>query len=252
MVFNPSTLVLPRAGQGIRKMAVERLLHVFRGLSVMFAVGGLLLGIIVPDGLHVVVFFAVFPVMAGALIFIRRQDRVIERLSLAATGEIAVAEVLDRLRASGGRVFHHMLPGNSKIGDIDHILVHPSGVYVIETKTINPENDKSAKVPFNVWKRHDGKRSAGEQARDAAVWVAAQTEAALGRRLWIQAVLCYPFCDQPMSAAGGHVTVVNGKGLYEYIRRRPAVLTPNDVGTISRRLRGVQLLQQEEAEGIAA
>jgi hypothetical protein len=51
-------------------------------------------------------------------------------------GERAVAEYLEPLRAEGFRVFHDVpAEGRRKSFNIDHVLIGPTGVSVIETKT---------------------------------------------------------------------------------------------------------------------
>jgi hypothetical protein len=57
--------------------------------------------------------------------------RKFRNLNRGERGEMKVAEVLDQLRSLGYRSFH----GLSYVGyDIDHVVVGPAGVFVIETK----------------------------------------------------------------------------------------------------------------------
>ncbi|QDU74940.1 Nuclease-related domain protein [Bremerella volcania] len=60
-------------------------------------------------------------------------------------GEMAVAEELNLLMLEGCRVFHDV---PIEYGNIDHVVVSPSGVFAIETKTVTklPEKGMNAKV----------------------------------------------------------------------------------------------------------
>jgi len=66
-----------------------------------------------------------------AAIALRRLFPRFRNLNRGERGEIKVAEVLDELRSLGYRPFH----GLSYVSyDIDHVVVGPAGVFVIETK----------------------------------------------------------------------------------------------------------------------
>ncbi len=71
-----------------------------------------------------------YAVMAVGLV---RRRRWHEKLRLGYRGERAVGEELNRLMLDGCRVFHDV--PLSKDWNLDHVVVAPSGVYAIETKT---------------------------------------------------------------------------------------------------------------------
>ncbi len=71
-----------------------------------------------------------YAVMAVGLV---RRRRWHEKLRLGYHGERAVGEELNRLMLDGCRVFHDV--PLSKDWNLDHVVVAPSGVYAIETKT---------------------------------------------------------------------------------------------------------------------
>lgn len=56
------------------------------------------------------------------------------QLRLGMLGEQVVGQMLERLRASGYEVFHDTRGAKH---NIDHVLVGPTGVYVIETKALS-------------------------------------------------------------------------------------------------------------------
>ena len=71
-----------------------------------------------------------YAVMAFGL---ARRRKFHERLRLGYRGERAVGEELNRLMLDGCRVFHDV--PLSKNWNLDHVVVAPSGVFAIETKT---------------------------------------------------------------------------------------------------------------------
>jgi Nuclease-related domain len=71
-----------------------------------------------------------YALMAVGLV---RRRRGHEKLRLGYHGERAVGEELNRLMLDGCRVFHDV--PLSKDWNLDHVVVAPSGVYAIETKT---------------------------------------------------------------------------------------------------------------------
>ena len=82
------------------------------------------------SGGHIVLMALAVLAWAGPLIYLLGRRR---NLSLALRGERAVAEELSRLMLEGCHVFHDY-PAGPK-WNIDHIIIAPSGVYAVETKT---------------------------------------------------------------------------------------------------------------------
>jgi hypothetical protein len=99
-----------------------------------------------------------------------RQD--FKLLKQARDGERFIGQCLERLRESGYRVLHDIV-GNGF--NIDHVLIGPTGVYTVETKTIS----KPAKGPCEI--AYDGEtvsvngftpdRNPVVQAKAQANWI---------------------------------------------------------------------------------
>ena len=71
----------------------------------------------------------------------RSGKETLRRLKLGRDGEREVGEMLEKLRASGYHVFHDFC---GEDWNIDHVLVGPSGVYTVETKTLmKPKRGRS-------------------------------------------------------------------------------------------------------------
>ena len=65
--------------------------------------------------------------------------------ALGLDGELATAEELNQLMLDGCRVFHDV---PIRYGNVDHVVVSPSGVYAVNTKMLGkrPKNDGNAEV----------------------------------------------------------------------------------------------------------
>jgi hypothetical protein len=115
---------------------------------------------------------------------------------LGLLGERIVAEELNQLMLDGCRVFHDFPAG--RIGNIDHIVVAPSGVYVIETKTWRKRGKANAKdyeVTFDGRKLlfpHRVETDALDQARDLAVHLSEKLTAATAEPVEVKPILTFP------------------------------------------------------------
>ncbi len=117
----------------------------------------------------------------------------VESLRLGRDGEQAVGEFLDRLRESGYRVFHDIVGGKF---NIDHVLIGCSGIYTIETKTVNKYVKGIQKIQY------DGEsvsingfvpdRNPISQAKAQAAWLKDLIKELTGRSLQVQPVVLYP------------------------------------------------------------
>jgi hypothetical protein len=68
------------------------------------------------------------------------------QLKLGRDGERAVGQELEKLRERGYRVYHDFLAGDF---NIDHIVVGPTGVFAVETKTFRKPKDPDAKISYD-------------------------------------------------------------------------------------------------------
>lgn len=74
------------------------------------------------------------PLAAWAGLRCRKALRVLRRMKQGRDGERIAGESLEKLRAYGYEIFHDIVAGNF---NIDHVLVGPSGIYALETKTLS-------------------------------------------------------------------------------------------------------------------
>jgi hypothetical protein len=80
-----------------------------------------------------------FSILAGGLVLwsclrIRRTVGNLRNVCRGRDGERIAGESLEKLRKHGYEVFHDLVAGNF---NIDHVVIGPSGIYAIETKTLS-------------------------------------------------------------------------------------------------------------------
>lgn len=163
----------------------------------------------------------------------RARDTV-RRLRLGRDGERQVAEALEQLRERGYRVLHD-IQGDGF--NVDHLLVGPQGLFLIETKA----RSKPMQGPVNV--RYDGdavtvagsrpRRNPIHQATALASWVADLVEESSGRRCFVRPVVLFPGWFIDITVRNPTVWVLNPKMLAAFIDREPTRLGPEDVELIS-------------------
>jgi hypothetical protein len=105
-------------------------------------------------------------VLPGMLLLTRKAIQMIAQqrnLSLGFRGERAVGEELNKLMFDGCFVFHD-IPGDAE-WNIDHVVVAPTGVFAIETKTRRKGRCPKGKRDYEVV--YDGKRLEYPHCKDS-------------------------------------------------------------------------------------
>jgi hypothetical protein len=142
-----------------------------------------------------------------------------------AAGERAVGARLDRLRPSGVRILHdRQVPGRRT--NIDHVVVAPSGVYVVDTK------NHAGKVSST----RDGLRVAGRRCDQMVTGVHAQMAVVrdvLGDQILpsdvIHGVLCFTRAELPwIRSTPKDIALLSPRGLCRMLRK-PGPLTSDQV-----------------------
>lgn len=169
-------------------------------------------------------------------------------LKLGRDGERAVAEVLDRMRESGFRVFHDVMgPGFN----VDHLLVGSKGIFVIETKTVSKSHPDATIQYDGEQVSVDGfkpDRDPVRQATAIAKWVQDLVQESCGRRCHVRPVVLFPgWRVQPMKRPLPPVWILSGKELPSFIEHEPAALKPEDVKLVAFHLS--RYMRSEAAEG---
>jgi hypothetical protein len=154
-------------------------------------------------------------------------------LRLAIRGEKAVGETLDGLKRDGYRVIHDIV---APTFNIDHVLIGPTGVYMIETKTRSKyANHRDVHVKYDG--QHvlvDGyapDRDPVQQAQALADRVAELLEKTAGKRFSVRPVVVFPGWWVDPQPKGVAVWVLNDKAVADFVKHEDRVL---DEPTIAR------------------
>ena len=178
-----------------------------------------------------------------AVVYVCKAIPRIKRLQLGLDGEIAVGQLLEELRASGYIVLHDLIEvrGNKRF-NIDHVLVGPGGIFVIETKTRSKPGAGRAVVIY------DGKmvRVGGGPPDDAPInqatanarHVRSILQEVTGRSgIAVQGVVLYPGWYVRSHSQRSDVKVMNPKMFQIYAQKEPKRLKSEDVALYSTRLK---------------
>jgi hypothetical protein len=189
----------------------------------------------------------VFVVLLGVSVYVKYVIKLVgllERRSdsrLGASGERAVGEELNRLMTEGCHVFHDF-PLDQK-GNIDHVVVAPTGVYAVETKTRRKGEPAGRQKAHEVI--YDGKglqfpgwydKEHVIQTRNEARSLSDFLGRGVGFAVPVKPVLTFPGWHVT-SRASGDVLVLNPKMIRSaVIEEGSPTLTPDEIKRIALRL----------------
>jgi hypothetical protein len=155
-----------------------------------------------------------------SLLLFRRWNK-ISNYWLGFQGERAVAEELNQLMRKGCVVFHDLqMPER---GNIDHIVVAPSGLFVVETKARRKRRAKEGREEHKII--YDGKVLHTPQGTDTsslaqvernAAWLADQLSKALAEPIRVTPILTFPgwFIER---SGRSYINVVSHKNIGQVI-----------------------------------
>jgi hypothetical protein len=183
--------------------------------------------------------------MVRSLQVLWKLEEEIRRWRFGMRGEQAVAEKLARgeVAAAGYRVFHD-LPAESrgKKFNIDHVVVGPGGVFVLETKA-RPRRKAKWDQPEHVV-IFDGEvlqfpwcydKKAPRQVEASAAWLGRLLEGYAPRDVRIHPVIVVPgwFAREPQNH---RIRVMNAEYLVEHIARAKPIYEERELAPVVRRL----------------
>jgi len=153
-----------------------------------------------------------------------------KRLALARDGEREVGQFLDTLQRDGARVLHDI---REKAFNVDHVVISPHGVFVIETKTYSkPAQGKplirvtKGQIFINGYRPdHDPL----EQAQALGRWIHDLLYETTGKHYPIQPVVLFPGWYIENSTADPRAWVLNPKALPSFIQHSPKRLPESDI-----------------------
>ena len=169
--------------------------------------------------------------------FLVRLWRQFVRLHKGLRAELKVGDNLDLLQHRGARVIHDIqCIGKKARYNIDHCVIHPSGIWVIETKYVSPGRHGILDVSEEGLRCGPKKLGDGalRQARRNAFEIRDVIYKATARKVWIHpAVLVEGFTIRGESE---FCRVDNVQGFLAYIRSLPSHLSPQEIKSISEAL----------------
>jgi hypothetical protein len=144
-----------------------------------------------------------------------------------ADGETRTARFLEPLSAEGFRVLHdRRIPGSR--ANIDHIVIGPPGVFVVETKSFGGQLKVRGNETYVAGRRKTAMlEEAKREALAVQVALAPELEA-LG--IPVVPIICVHRASLPwFGARAGGVRIVSGKDLAKRLREADARLAPDAV-----------------------
>jgi hypothetical protein len=222
------------------------LLHAFGAafLPMGVFVGGLMLALSATGRDRDVIMIGAFALFVVTLYFCGRWmlDKITLRRDchLGLLGEKIVAEAIAPLTVDGGRIFHDVPAGAF---NLDHVIVGPTGVFALETKTRRAGPALAGRRPDEItfdgtqlifpW----GEDNFGiDQARTRAAWLGNWLRDTAGEPVLPVPVLTFPGWNVTTIAAGADVAVVSPSAIPGLVRNRAAVLSTAQVDHIARQL----------------
>lgn len=154
---------------------------------------------------------------------------------IGAEGERRTGGALDQLKSEGFVILHdRSIPGSWT--NIDHIVIGPPGVAVVETKSYRGKlRVRGGEVYVNGYRRTD--TTVGEVVGEAAAVSRVLRGAPERRGVIIRPILCIHRADLPFFAASPRgVPIVDGRGLVQMLRKAPPQLSPDDIKLLARLL----------------
>lgn len=228
----------------------ERLeMELLLGISTPMFIAGLLIASLkwLPPGQFL---FPILALITGAYLFslfyrMWRASRVViqrRNLKLGLMGERLVADYLDPLKRKGYHIFHDAPAQGAQVAfNLDHVVIGPTGVFLIETKTRTKANviarDDDYKVSLEVdalrWPSYRDTESV-TQTLNSTKWLQSWILQRLGRRVEVIPLLAIPgwLTNETPS---GTLRAVNPKRISHHISSGPT-LDAESVELIARQL----------------
>ncbi len=147
-------------------------------------------------------------------------------------GEKAVGQYLETLRNQSASVFHD-IPADGF--NLDHVVIHASGIYVIETKTYSKPDRGEPNIRFDGERilacGRELKRDPVRQVRAAASWLRQLIQESTGKSLPVRPVVVFPgwYIEPTADAKGSDIWVLNPKALPSFISHSGRQLADSDV-----------------------
>jgi hypothetical protein len=180
---------------------------------------------------------AIVGIFVYKLVTVRRR---IQDLLLGLEGEKFIGQFLEQLRVDGCQIFHD-IPGEGF--NIDHVIISPHGIFVVETKTRSKPVRGEAKVYFDGDKilvnGIEPDRDAIAQVLACKNWLQDLLFENTSIRYAVKPAIIFPewYVVDTQAKTRSDIWVLNHKAFVKYIANEPIVMKPEDVALAASRLR---------------
>src|ERR1051326_3461823 len=155
------------------------------------------------------------------------------QLRLGRDGERTVGQELEKLRAHGYRVYHDFLADDF---NIDHIVIGPTGVVTVETKTLRKPRDPEVKIGYDghvvtvpgTKLDRDPIRQAKAEANHIRQWIKENAN----RNAPVRPSVVFVGWYTQKQPEGAEVWVLNTTGLVSFIQHEHSQLSEDDIAHI--------------------
>lgn len=181
-------------------------------------------------------------------IWLKRVSHNLKNLTLGMKGEQVVAAELGAMRQDGYRAYHSIVLGKF---DIDHLLIGPTGVYALETKTRSKKNGRDDKIVYDGKKilinGFEDERDATKQAKGNAKTLHDLLLSETGINVWVKPMVVFPGWFVRTTTPDPQVLVLNPRMIRHVLLNRPVEL---DALTIEQLDKAMANHQGEIYEGL--
>ena len=153
-----------------------------------------------------------------------------------AASEVLIGYILESL--SNDHTVIHGLKPKSRYGDIDHVVIGPSGVYAINTKNWKGIVAADGKGEL-LWNGKPTKKPEVKNLTHTVMSIREEIKRLFELNLYIRGVLAFPAARvEARWGSTGHVHCVTDEKLYEYIfeRKKEKILSKKEIESISQAL----------------
>lgn len=151
---------------------------------------------------------------------------------IGADGEVRTGRLLETLEAVGFRILHDRKIPGARTANVDHIVIGPPGIYVVETKSYKGSLQIRGNEIFVAGRRKNG--WIDEVNREAAAVRIALADELLAHGWKVTPIICVHRADLPwFRSEVQDVRIVSGNDLVRRLRRADPVLSPADVERLS-------------------
>jgi len=165
---------------------------------------------------------------------VRKMMPKIHALKQGREGEKVMGQSLEELRAGGAIVLHDIVADGF---NVDHVVISPKGLFVIETKTYSKPNGRDARITFDGYKVSiDGRVPSGDFVKQVlanTAWIQEMLKERTGRSFPARPVVLFPgwFVEKVGAHAHDRVWVLNPKNLPGFLDQEKPNLSLEDMKT---------------------